>query len=94
MTTKIKRGPGDHLHTIIRTFTGEDLADCSCAKWIERMNKWGADGCEKRLERIIKHLQREARERDWWKLLAKVPGARWPLRWMITEAIRRSSKEC
>ncbi len=82
---------GDHLHKVIRECTGEDFEpDCECDKYIRRMNRYGVAWARKHFAVIVEKLRREATRRRWWRLLARLPGVRFPLRAMVREAIRRS----
>jgi len=84
------KGPGDHLHDLIRRWLGQDVGDCHCQEWIDRMNAWGPDECRDHVGEIVSHILAEAKNRGWWKVLANMPGARWAIRQMVNEAIGRS----
>jgi len=87
------KGTGDHLHDVILQYTGEDFTpDCPCQEMIAKMNRWGVVGTRQHRKEIVEQLREEASQRGWWRYLVRIPGARWPLRWMVKEAIRRSGQ--
>jgi len=58
-------GPGDHLHSMIESWTGESpSASCSCRTWINAMNRNGASWCRKKADLITAKMMREATRRS------------------------------
>lgn len=87
----LRKGTGDHLHDIIKAWTGQDFRPgCGCEKWLRKMNRGGPTWTANHLEMIVEKLRREATKRRWWKFFARMPGVRFPIRTMVLESIRRS----
>jgi hypothetical protein len=57
------------------------------------MNAWGPDGCQEHIEVIVGWLYEEAQKRKWTKLLTRLPGNDYVIRWMVKGAINRAEKE-
>jgi hypothetical protein len=54
-------GPGTELKKLISWFYSPDNKDkCECLSRIEKMNKWGPDKCEARMDTIVRWLQHSA----------------------------------
>ncbi len=86
------QGVGDNLHDLIVKFTKESpKGGCGCEQLIAEMNRWGPEGCRKRMEEIVDHMMNEADKRKW--KLAKWPGTRTGAKLLVRWAIRRMEKE-
>ncbi len=55
------------------------------------MNAWGPQGCREHLDEIVAWLLDEAQRRGW--RTAKLPGARWAIKQLVSQAIRLADKE-
>jgi hypothetical protein len=78
----------------LKRWTGEDVSEtCLCASRIQRMDRWGPGKCRRRIADITQWLRSEAEERNWWRRLAKIPGAISSIRMMVLMAIRRAEKD-
>jgi hypothetical protein len=56
----IMEGVGREVEKILKSF-GVAMPICGeCRLWIDRMNKWGPDGCEQNREEILKRLRQHA----------------------------------
>jgi hypothetical protein len=107
VATPQKKGPGDHLHDVIRKWIGADFTDgCGCKQWIAKMNRGGAAWCRKNVKLICQKLNTAAQKRGMWKTFKQIPKARLavivvthpmftirPIRCMVNEAIRRSEQD-
>ena len=51
-------GPGTELHKMIPSFL--ERKECGCKAFAKKMNIWGVDGCEKRIETIVDRLMKES----------------------------------
>lgn len=88
------KGPGDFLHDAILKWIGEGpTRECGCTDRINQMNAWGPQGCREHLEEIVVWLYDEAQKRKWTKLLTKLPGNDYVIRWMVKGAIKLAEKE-
>jgi hypothetical protein len=83
-------GTGEHLHSLIKRFTGEDYKPgCGCEALVKLMNanppQWTLDN----MTTILEKIRLEAKARGWWqKIAVAIPGASMPMRWMIRESAR------
>ena len=57
----INDGPGEELKKLISWFYSPEKRKCKCKTRIQKMNKWGPDGCEQRMETIVRWLKHSAR---------------------------------
>lgn len=90
----LAKGPGDHLHESILKWTGETVTKtCACKNRIKKMNQWGPRGCRRHLREIVGWLRGEARKRRWWRYAVTLPGARFFIRRLVLDAIRRAEME-
>jgi len=86
---KIKRnlpsakGPGTELKKLIAWFYSPDKKKCKCATRIAKMNRWGPDECEKRIDTILRWLKHSAR-------INKVPFFEPAVKLLIRKAIKNS----
>lgn len=85
------KGTGDHLHDVIREWTGAEMSSgCRCGLWTRAMNRRGVQWCINHRDMIVTKLRREAAKRKWWRFLAGIPGVEYPLQRMVQAAINRS----
>jgi guanylate kinase len=54
-------GPGTELKKLISWFYSPIKKKCKCKTRIQKMNQWGPDECEKRIETITRWLKHSAR---------------------------------
>ena len=78
-------GPGDELSKILKFFGISAVEGCKCKGRARKMNEWGPDGCERRMDEIVGWLEEESVKR-------KLPFLRWPARVLVSVAIRRSRR--
>ena len=79
----LDEGPGTELKKLLSWFWAPDKKKCKCATRVQKMNEWGPDQCEKRIETIMRWLKHSAR-------IAKVPYFAPAVRFAIKTAISRS----
>lgn len=58
-------GPGAELKKLLGGWPFRIAATdgCPCRDYATKMDGWGADECERRLDEIVEHLRRQAAER-------------------------------
>ena len=78
-------GPGTELKKSISWFYSPKKK-CRCLTRIQKMNLWGPDKCEERIETILRWLQHSAR-------IAKIPYFRFAVLIVVTRAIKRSRSQ-
>lgn len=79
----VECGPGTELKKLIAWFYSPDKKKCKCASRIAKMNKWGPDKCEQKMETIIRWLKHSA-------AIAGIPFSRRIAESMIKKAIRNA----
>jgi len=67
---KFGEGPGTELHKMIPAFL--ERKGCDCKAYAKKMNIWGIEGCEQRIESIVTKLMNESKKRP---IFAWVPDA-------------------
>lgn len=83
-----RRGcPGTELKRILLGFGIKAASGCNCAGMARQMDGWGPGGCEKRLETIVDHLEKEAKRRR-----LPIPFRRTLARLLVRRAIRLARK--
>lgn len=63
-------GPGTELAALVKQIGGADQHGCGCDAMIEKMNRWGVDGCREHRAEIIAQLTASAAKwgiADWVK---------------------------
>lgn len=78
-------GPGKELHNILARFGLTFSKGCKCRSRMIQMNKWGAEGCESRIEEIVEWLAEEAAARN-------LPYLKAAGRFLVHMAIRKAKK--
>ena len=76
-------GPGTELKKLISWFYSPDKRKCKCRTRIQKMNQWGPDECEQRMETILRWLKHSAK-------IAKIPFFRPIAMKLVQTAINRS----
>ena len=59
---------------------------------IEKMNAWGPEKCLEKMDEIVERMRSEAGKRKWWKYLNQIPGAQYPIKFMVRKAIKRAMR--
>ncbi len=81
------KGPGDHLHDMIRFWTrAEPEQGCGCDELIAKMNAWGS-ACREHADEIVAHMMEEAKKRGWKS--ASMPGAATVAKSLVYWSVRR-----
>lgn len=86
---RVMEGPGTELKKMISWFGIKPTTKkkrgrrCKCAEHVQRMNQWGPDECERRIETIVRWLRHSAR-------VASLPFVETAVRALIKGAISRS----
>ncbi len=83
----VAAGPGTELKRILLGFGIKPGCGCDCARMARQMNSWGPDGCERRLDTIVDHLEKEAKRRR-----LPIPFRRTLARLLVRRAIRKARK--
>lgn len=78
-------GPGTELKKLISWFFVPDDSSCKCNDRIAKMNKWGPDGCEERMDTIVRWLKHSAATHN-------VPFQETVVRMLIKRAISNARK--
>lgn len=78
-------GPGTELAKLISWFYSP-TKKCRCLTRIQKMNLWGPDKCEARIETILRWLKHSAR-------IAKIPYFRSAARMLVIQSINRSRSQ-
>ena len=76
-------GPGTELRKLLSWFHSPDKRKCKCETRIQKMNAWGPDKCEQKLETILRWMRHSAK-------IHKIPFFEPAVRLVIRTAIRRS----
>lgn len=85
LLSKVPTGPGTELKKLISWFYVPDDSKCKCNDRIAKMNKWGPDGCEERMDTIIRWLKHSAATHN-------VPFQETVVRMLIKRAISNARK--
>jgi len=87
-------GPGTQLRRIIAKwqqrlpwFSLSEYPGCKCGETARLMDRWGPEGCRKRLPEILKRLEAEAIRRN-----LTIPFRRMIAKRMVLTAIRRAER--
>lgn len=87
---KPRQGVGTELEKIIDQSPLAGIfktEGCGCRSFARHMNSWGPDLCEERLERIVNHLEKQAKKRFGLAPFARHVATRW-----VKEAIENARK--
>jgi hypothetical protein len=79
-------GPGTELKKLISWFYSPDKKKCKCLTRIAKMNQWGPDKCEQRMDTIVRWLKHSAR-------IHKVPFFEPAVKLLIKKAIKNSRSQ-
>ncbi|MFN7318390.1 MAG: hypothetical protein ACK5S6_02665, partial [bacterium] len=77
--------PGTELKKLISWFYSPDKKKCKCATRIAKMNNWGPDGCEERMDTIVRWLKHSAATHN-------IPFQETVVRMLIKRAISNARK--
>lgn len=99
----VTEGPGTELKAILATVGIVGNLGCSCKAMANRMNRWGAQGCQERLPEIVTKLRINAEKLGWLEMmkargLAFSTGLAFQIDWLdpipslVEEAIRRATQ--
>lgn len=77
------KGPGTELKKLISWFYSPDKKNCKCPARIQKMNRWGPDKCEQRIETILRWLKHSAR-------IAGIPYFETAARMLVAKAINNA----
>ncbi len=80
---QIEEGPGTELKKLIAWFYSPDKKKCKCMNRIAKMNKWGPDKCEQKMETILRWLRHSA-------AIARVPYFRPAVILLVKKAIKNA----
>lgn len=78
----LSKGPGTELEKLISWFKVKSKK-CNCSKRIQRMNEWGPDKCEERMDTIMRWLQHSA-------ITHKIPFVRPVVQKLVKRAIQNA----
>lgn len=79
--------PGSMLQKIIRKLGARESVKCGCQSLKARMDKWGCDECEERIDEIVKYLGENSKKVMW------VSFPKWSLKRLVMVAIRLARRE-
>jgi len=79
-------GVGTELKKLISWFYSPEKRKCKCATRIAKMNKWGPDKCEQKMETILRWLRHSA-------AIAKMPYFRPAVLLLVKKAIKNSRSQ-
>lgn len=89
-------GPGTHLGNLIKTWLRVRNSGCgNCQALLAEMDANGPEWVRANLRTIMPRIRANARKNRDWKarILARIPGARWPIRALVLEACRRAEAD-
>lgn len=78
-------GPGTELKKLLKTIGITASPNCSCNARAKKMDEWGPDECEKRIDEIVGWLKEEATKR-------KLPFIDYAGRIIVKKAIKNARK--
>ncbi len=76
-------GPGTELKKLLSWFHSPDKRKCKCQTRIQKMNAWGPDKCEQKMETILRWMRHSSK-------FHKIPFFEPAVRLVIRTATRRS----
>ena len=85
-TPTIEEGPGTELKKLLSWFYSP-TKKCNCSTRIQKMNKWGPNECEKRIETIMRWMKHSAR-------INNVPYFELAVKLVIRKAIKNARCNC
>lgn len=85
LQSKVPTGPGTELKKLISWFYVPDDSSCKCNDRIAKMDKWGPDGCEERMDTIVRWLKHSAATHN-------VPFQETVVRMIVKRAISNARK--
>lgn len=81
------RGPGTELKRLLESFGITAGPNCACRAMMLRMDLHGPAWCEGHIDEIVAVMVKEAKRRDWMRLL---PGKVFAAEALVRRAIARS----
>ncbi len=78
-----QEGPGTELKKLLSWFHSPEKRKCKCQTRIQKMNAWGPDKCEQKIETILRWMRHSAK-------IHKIPFFEPAVRLVIRTAIKRS----
>lgn len=78
-------GPGTELHKILKKLGLSPVEGCKCKGRARKMDEWGPDICEDRINEIVGWMEEEAKKRKKWFV-------RWPAKTIVLIAIKKARK--
>lgn len=78
-------GPGSELKRLLSLARLPAKQECGCASFAAKMDHWGSDGCEQRIDEILAHLRIQAAK-------ASIPFSAFVAEKLVRLAIRRARK--
>jgi|TARA_E500000081_G_C5922867_1_gene257180 hypothetical protein len=78
-------GPGTELHKLLGRLGLSPVEGCKCKGRARKMDEWGPDICEDRINEIVGWMSEEARKRKKWFV-------RWPAKTIVLLAIHKARK--
>lgn len=90
-------GVGDFLKQSLQSFGYKDTNGCGCNSMALKMNRWGPEGCRRRMDVIVQHLEDAAKKTGWMeRFVLSTPGikelARLGVEGVIVSAIEKAEK--
>ena len=83
--SRVAGGPGTELHKLLKKLGLSPVEGCKCKGRARKMDEWGPDICEDRINEIVGWMEEEARKRDKWFI-------RWPAKTIVLLAIQKARK--
>ena len=80
-----KGGPGTELHRLLKKLGLSPVEGCKCKGRARKMDEWGPDICEDRINEIVGWMEEEAKKRKKWFV-------RWPAKTIVLIAIKKARK--
>jgi len=80
-----KGGPGTELSNLLKKLGLSAVEGCKCKGRAQKMDDWGPDICEDRINEIVGWMEEEARKRKKWFV-------RWPAKTVVLLAIKKARK--
>ena len=78
-------GPGTELHKLLKKLGLAPVEGCKCKGRARKMDEWGPDICEDRINEIVGWMKEEAVKRKKWFV-------RWPAKTIVHLAIHKARK--
>ena len=86
-TKRPAAGPGTELKKLLGKIGIVERNGCKCRDMAVKMDRWGPDGCEQHMDKILEHLKVQAAKRN-----LGIVYNQWVAEKLVRHAIRRSRK--